>query len=135
MLGLRCADRGAAADTQWERLYQQQWCVHSRERKGYTGEMNLDWGALGLGDVVPVPFALETNWRPGHLEMNVIIVLDQDESGYVATSAIWSTTVPYNHEHTSAHAAEARAEALRRFARDLAGVMKGKGMDSGAEGG
>ena len=90
--------------------------------------MDVNWDELGRGDVVPLPLALETNWRPDHLELNVIIVLDQDGSGYTASAPIWSTSLPYDPGRTPAHAVEARGEALRRFARDCGALMKG--MDS-----
>ena len=93
--------------------------------------MNIDWAAMAHGDVVPLPLGVETNWRSGHFEVNVIIVISQEEAGYTATLPLWSTTIPYDGDPSQEHAQEARHEALRRFAMDFARVLtSGRSEDS-----
>lgn len=52
------------------------------------------WAALRLGDVYPLPLATETNWAADGWEVNLILVVEVQPSGYSA-HPLWTYREPY----------------------------------------
>jgi hypothetical protein len=50
---------------------------------------------LRVGDVMPLPLMVETNWAAEGWEVNVILVTDVERSGYSSSLPIWSHLEPY----------------------------------------
>lgn len=50
---------------------------------------------LRVGDVVPLPLMIETNWATEGWEVNVILVTGVESSGYDSSLPIWTHREPY----------------------------------------
>ena len=50
---------------------------------------------LRIGDVMPLPLMLETNWTVEGWEVNVILVTDVVQGGYTSVNPIWTHRQPY----------------------------------------
>lgn len=50
---------------------------------------------LHIGDVMPLPLMLETNWTAEGWEVNVILVTSVEPGGYTSGNSIWTHRQPY----------------------------------------
>jgi hypothetical protein len=50
---------------------------------------------LRVGDVMPLPLMVETNWTTEGWEVNIILVTDVEKSGYNSSLPIWTHLEPY----------------------------------------
>lgn len=51
--------------------------------------------SLQIGDVMPLPLMVETNWAGEEWEVNVILVTEVEPNGYSSVTPIWSHREPY----------------------------------------
>ncbi len=71
-----------------------------KRRGSSLGPMDTWWSdeqvrTLRVGDVMPLPLMLETNWTTEGWEVNVIVVTDVEPSGYSSVNPLWTYREPY----------------------------------------
>ena len=91
--------------------------------------MNSWWSdaqvrTLKIGDVMPLPLMVETNWASEGWEVNVVLVTDVVPNGYSSVD-VWTHTEPYRTESPGTdEAAEVTASAVTEFGRRLRALLE-----------
>ena len=91
--------------------------------------MNTWWSdqqiqVLRVGDVMPLPLMVETNWAAEGWEVNVILVTDVEASGYSSYQPIWTHREPYTDLGGNTDEAQRVTDAaLRAFGDRLRAVL------------
>jgi hypothetical protein len=83
------------------------------------------WPDLRYGDVFPLPLATETNWVNESWEVNVVLLLAADESGYSCKN-VWTYREPYVDDRSTspADAAAVTERAMSAFADRLQRLLQ-----------